>query len=488
MHPADAMLYWAKLFPQRLAVMLPNMAITYQAMAQAIEAVSERIQRLQLDPSEPFAVFIDDPAKLIAVCFALVRNGISCAPAPHATIAQLKANTINSLIFSGPRDALADGQNIRFDDSWLRPSRMANTSPDAAAKDSAAYGDLIFFTSGTTGVPKKVIMSSRAFIERVNILTVTGEAAHQRVLMLPGLGSVFGFNRAAAVHYAGKTVCFAYGPETQLRFIDAFEVDVIVASVQQILDILAVLKPGFGSRSGSLKEVWISGGYASGELVRRIQTGLCRNVINVYGSSESGLAAAARYDLIAHVPQAVGFVRPDMQIEIVDVAGNPVPAGQEGLVRGRSRFIAEVFAAHEPEKVAEAADAWWYPGDLGRLTEDGILCISGRTDEVINMGGVKVAASLLDERVRAYPGVKDAGTCAVLGPSGMDEVWIGVVSDVPVDFADLKNRIEESQTDAIKVGEIFAVEQIPRNDLGKLQRHELKALLLGIKSRALAEA
>jgi len=484
MHPADAMLYWAKLYPQRLAVLMPHMAITYRAMADAIEGASERVARLNLDRGEPLAVFVDDPAKLIAVCFALVRTGISCAPAPQTSLAQLKAHNINCLIFSSPNDVMADGRNIRFEDSWLRPSRNAG-SP---ALDVADYGDLIFFTSGSTGVPKKVIMSSAAFIERVNILTVTGEAAHKRVLMLPGLGSVFGFNRAATVHYAGKTVCFAFGPEAQLRCINAFGIDVIVASVQQIEDILALLETGNKYRCESLKEVWVSGGYASNELVRRVQSLLCRNVINVYGSSESGFAAAARYDMIAHVPHAVGFVRPDMEIEIVDVAGNAVPAGQQGLVRGRSRFIAEVFAAHEPDNASAAADAWWYPGDLGSLTEDGILCISGRTDDVINMGGVKVAASLLDERVRSFPGVEDAGTCSVTGVSGMDEVWIGIVGGEALDTAEVKRLLEQSQSDAVKVGEVFIVEHIPRSDNGKLQRHELKALLLGIKSRALAGA
>jgi acyl-coenzyme A synthetase/AMP-(fatty) acid ligase len=482
MHPVDAMLYWAKIYPQRVAILLPDMAISYKAMADAIEAASDRIQRLDFRRDEPVAVFIGDPAKLIVVCFALVRNGISCAPMPQTTLPQLQENKINSRIFSDESEVMSGGRNIRFDDSWLRPSGTSRTT--AATKESADYGDLIFFTSGSTGVPKKVIMSSRAFIERVSVLTVTGEAAHSRVLMLPGLGSVFGFNRAATVHYAGKTVCFAYGPEAQLRFINTFAVEVIVASVQQILDILAVLEKGAKYRSESLKEVWISGGYASDELVRRIQSNLCRIVMNVYGSSEAGFVAAAPYDMISHVPQAVGFVRPDMRVEIVDASGTSVPAGQEGLLRGQSRFIAEIFAAHHPENAAKADDSWWYPGDLGSLTAEGILCISGRTDEIINMGGVKIAASLLDERVRSYPGVKDAGTCAVLGRSGMDEVWIGIVADSGVDVAALKQSVENSQTDMIKVGEVFCLDLIPRNNLGKLQRHELKALLLGIKSRA----
>jgi long-chain acyl-CoA synthetase len=488
MHPADAMLYWAKLYPQRLAVILPHMAITYQAMAAAIESASERIQRLELDPTEAVAVFIDEPAKLIAVCFALVRNGISCAPSPQTPPLQLQANRITNIIFSGASDVVLGGRNFHFDDSWFRLNVTSSSIEKMPDNDSSQYGSLIFFTSGSTGVPKKVIMSSQAFVERVNILPVTGEAAHKRVLMLPGLGSVFGFNRTATVQYAGKTACFAYGPEAQLRFVDTFNIDVIVASVQQIMDILKVLDRGSRHRSESLKEVWISGGYASEELVRRIQSSLCRNVLIVYGSSESGFVAAARYDMIAHVPQAVGFVTPDTRIEIVDVEGNPVPTGTEGLVRGRSRFISEVYAALNPEKAKEAGEAWWYPGDLGRLTDDGILCISGRTDEVINMGGVKIAAALLDETVLGYPGIKDAGICAVPGQSGMDEVWIGIVPDREIDVAAFKRWIEESQTDSIRIGEIYFVDQIPRGELGKLQRHELKALLLGIKARILAEA
>jgi acyl-coenzyme A synthetase/AMP-(fatty) acid ligase len=484
MHPADAMLYWAKVYPQRLAVLLPYMAITYQAMAEAIEAISQRVVELQFDRLEPVAVFIEDPAKLITICFALVRNGISCAPQPQATIAHLQTNNIKTAIFSDAGDVMLNGRNVRFDDSWLKPRAPSSSAPALAPSNPSDYGDIIFFTSGSTGVPKKVIMSSDAFIERVITLTGTGEAAYGRVLMVPGLGSVFGFNRAATVHYAGKTVCFAYGPEAQLRFINTFGIEVVVASVQQIQDILAVLEKGMRYRSESLKEVWVSGGIATEELIKRIRTTLCRNVLNVYGSSESGFTASARYDMIAHVPQAVGFVRPDMEIEIVDAQGLPVPAGQEGLIRGRSRFIAEVFAAHNPNRANEANDAWWYPGDLGWMTEDAILCVSGRADDVINMGGVKIAAEVLDERIRHFPGVSDGGVCAVADSSGINEVWIGVVSDGEIDVAELKRSIETSQADLIKVGEIMVVDQIPRSDLGKLQRHDLKALLLGIKNRA----
>ncbi len=99
--------------------------------------------------------------------------------------------------------------------------------------------------------------------------------------------------------------------------------------------------------------------------------------------------ASASYNMISHEPSAVGYALPNMQVEIVDETGAAVRAGQEGLVRGRSSYIAKIFAANHPEKATAANDAWWYSGDLGRLTEDGLLCIAGRADDLINMGGEK---------------------------------------------------------------------------------------------------
>jgi acyl-coenzyme A synthetase/AMP-(fatty) acid ligase len=487
MHPTDVMFHWARHCPQRLAILLPDMAITYKALAEAIEAASERIVQYHFDPREPVAVAIGDPAKFLAVCHALLRNGISCAPASANTFAQLQSNKINTLIFSGESEAFFGGRSIRFDDSWLRGSKSTTVQP--TKKNTSRYGALIFFTSGTTGIPKKVIVPNDAFTERMNMLTVTGEAAHNRVLILPGLGSVFGFNRTASVLYAGKTACFAYGVEAQLSFVNTFNIDVVIGSTQQIFDIVNFIEKSDRKYNfGSLKELWISGGFAPDELVRQAQSSVCRNVGIVYGSSESGFVASAPYDLISHIPQAVGYVTPEMKIEIVNAANAPLPSGQEGLVRGQSGFISKIFAANHPGKAAESADAWWYPGDLGSLTDEGILCVVGRVDDVINMGGVKVAAELLDEEARRYPGIKDAGVCGVTGPSGIEELWIGVVAGAELDIQAMKIIIEESQAERIPVGNILIVDEIPRNGLGKLQRHDLKALLLSMKHRALSGA
>jgi acyl-coenzyme A synthetase/AMP-(fatty) acid ligase len=488
MHPAEMIFYWAKTNPENLAAVQPDMAITYRALASAIAAVGKRIERYGFDQSEPVAVAIDDPTRFLTVCLALLSKGFACAPVNREMFPHLQSNNIGNLIFAGEANVIAGGRNVRFDDGWLQSETNAAPVWRPEQTALAAAADMIFFTSGTTGTPKKVVIPSRALPHRTKLLSFSGETDFTRALVIPSVSSNFGFVKVAMQMFAGKTVFFAGDTGDPLRLINTFKIEMISASAQQALSLVELIETEPGHRMDSVKEVRIGGGFASLDLVRRIQARLCRNVTTEYGATESSLVAVANYATTADIPNAVGIVLPGIDIEIVDETNTPVPPGEEGLVRGRSSFISEMFAANNPAKAAEAADAWWYPGDLGRLMPNGVLCIGGRMDDVINCGGVKVSAVALDEIVCRYPGIKDAGVCGVRSASGLEEAWVGIVADPGIDTADLKHSLEQSQKYQVRVGEILVIEKVPRNNLGKLQRHDLRAMLLGMKSRALTEA
>jgi acyl-coenzyme A synthetase/AMP-(fatty) acid ligase len=86
-----------------------------------------------------------------------------------------------------------------------------------------------------------------------------------------------------------------------------------------------------------------------------------------------------------------------------------------------------------------------------------------------------------------YPGVKEAATCAVRDRSGIDVVWIGIVAEGELDQAAIMTFLAESGEFPIEPREILSIDEVPRNDLGKIQRHKLKELLLGLKNRLLAD-
>lgn len=91
---------------------------------------------------------------------------------------------------------------------------------------------------------------------------------------------------------------------------------------------------------------------------------------------EAGRIGYASYDMIANVPNAVGFVVPNVRVEIVNENDKSLAPGEEGRVRCQTEYYSKIFAANNLERASEADNVWWYPGDLGHLTSDGIICIS----------------------------------------------------------------------------------------------------------------
>lgn len=302
--------------------------------------------------------------------------------------------------------------------------------------------------------------------------------------MLPGVAGGIGFNAAATVLYGGKTVCFAPSGEAALALIEWFGIDAIVASPQQALSLADVQAKSPKYNMSSLKAVRTGGALLNKEAARRVKHNLCRNIITWYASSEAGIAASAAYDTVADTPGAVGFVLPEVELEIVDSDGRPVPVGSDGIVRLRTHeFVASRRAMGDSN--GDTADSlWFYPGDIGRLTENGLLCLIGRYSDVINRGGLKIAASKIEEVLEALPQIKEAAACGMEGSSGLEEIWIAFVLQSSIDPAEIKSHIMGHPDLGFEVDEVIEVPAMPRNDAGKVQKHLLKEALLRLKKGA----
>jgi acyl-coenzyme A synthetase/AMP-(fatty) acid ligase len=153
---------------------------------------------------------------------------------------------------------------------------------------------------------------------------------------------------------------------------------------------------------------------------------------------------------IAHIPDAVGFVIPDAEVQIVEGQDNILPFGAEGFVRLRTKLFVTNFQI-------EDANIWFYPGDIGWLTADGVLCIAGRKDEVLNRGGVKLSMTDFEDFFRSCPGVTDAGVCSVIGALGFEEVWIGLVFSASADIGAVRKTIEADPNFGTNIDKLFAV-------------------------------
>jgi 3-phosphoshikimate 1-carboxyvinyltransferase len=188
--------------------------------------------------------------------------------------------------------------------------------------------------------------------------------------------------------------------------------------------------------------------------------------------------------MIADVKGAVGYVMPSVKVEIVDSAGRILAPGKEGFVRVRSPVFAINMAT------TKSTDEWFYTGDVGWVTEDGLLCIVGRTGDVINRGGEKLSITDFENFLMICPGVKDAGVCTHEASSGLSEVWVGLVLSPNTDIGAIRFAIESNAHFKSNVDKIFVIDAVPRGTVGKIQRDQLKIMLQSIaeESRCLTQA
>jgi acyl-coenzyme A synthetase/AMP-(fatty) acid ligase len=481
MQIVDAIRFWANATPARPAIIQHNGVQTYRMLADAILAAASHFSRSELDPAKPVVVAIEDPARMLVALLGLLHAGFSVVPAYSELLEHAPLTGADTLVSEHGGLVWADHTTILFNDAWMS-AHARRPETGVAAPVSGRDGDMIFFTSGSTGRPKMSVHTPLARAQRVLHSRVSMFSDFERALVVPSLSSSFGFHRVSEILDIGKTVCFAPSGQPTLLLANLYNIEHIIASVQQAVALADHQEKGAHVRLSGLKSLRIGGGKISHQGIERIKLNLCRNVVVSYASTEAGAIAMAPHDMIAGIPDAAGFVMPEVRVEIVDAAGAVLPIGSEGFVRAQTPFFTATAATSNHD--ARQEPRWYYPGDIGRLTENGVLCIAGRREDVLNRGGVKLATTDFEEFVLAAPGVRDAGACNVMGETGFAEIWVGVVLEDGVDVGNFQRHIESNQKFSGNIDKMFVVEEIPRGENRKLQREQLQAMLKSIVEEA----
>ena len=474
MHIVDMVYYWARTTPLRPAVIEPTSSITYASLAHAVEIAADHFAKNIADKSKPVAISIQSGSKMLVAMLGLLRAGFSAVLANKPVFQHLTSTGANTLVFERDSATLDGDVNITFDDNWLSFGTKAATENKPLPRSKTNGGNILCFTSGTTGRPKVVACPQSSWQQRVVFPLNSAFANYERMLIVPGLITSWGLSRAYEALHSGRTVCLAPPGIPTLWMINTYDIDTILASPQQALELAELQEKAAHFPLAALKTFQIGASTISRSSVLRVKKSLCRNVIMIYGSTEAGVAALAPYDMIADVDGAVGYVMPGVDVEIVDAADRVLPVGKEGFVRIHSQVFAENMTT------AGSSEQWFYPGDLGRLTENNMLCIAGRNSDVVNRGGDKLSTPDLEEFLTNCFGVKDAGVSTVMGQRGFSEVWVGLVLGPAADMAALRHTIESNAQYKDNIDKIFVVEAIPRGTLGKIQRDELKKILQDI--------
>ena len=316
---------------------------------------------------------------------------------------------------------------IPFDQSWTAGDGTPIDNPvDVGADDLCR----ITLTSGTTGDPKAIGLTHRMAAERIARHDyIYGPLAPQcsRMFCDLSLGINLGFLFLVQMLSRGGVFMFrGANAEVTLQAFELYKIQCLVMSPAALGEFVDYYER-FPTHQGNVQLILSGGSFISRALADRVRSRICTNLVTFYGATEVHGIAAATAQAIEGTPGAVGYLLPWMTVEAVDRSGTPVPRGQEGLLRVRGPFSIAGYLNDQAASSDVFRGGWFYPGDMGTVTPDGMLIIGGREKSVLNLGGDKINPELVEHVLAAAPGVADAAAFAVPNALGIDELWAAIV-------------------------------------------------------------
>jgi fatty-acyl-CoA synthase len=483
--------------PGRTALLFDDRSWTYAELDDAVTRAAGMLLDLGLERGDRVATYGRNSDAYLLAYLGCARAGLVHVPINYALtgdeLAYLVADSGSRAVLVDPslRPALdAAGLQVSTvvalrdaDDSLLA---QASTGPVPSVDVEVADTDLVqlLYTSGTTSKPKGAMMTHRALVHEYlsSIVALDFSEADEPLHPMPLYHSA-GMHVFLMPYLAvGATNHLMETPDIPeiLRLVEErglrslFLAPTVWVPLSQ--------HPDFATRDlGSLRKAFYGASIMPQPVLLRLQEALPElGFWNCFGQSEIGpLATVLRPEEHGDRSESCGRAVLFVEIRVVDEAGADVPAGEAGEVVYRSPQLCEGYWG-KPEETAEAfRDGWFHSGDLVRVDEQGYLTVVDRIKDVINTGGVLVASREVEDVLYTHPAVAEV---AVIGTP--DERWIEavtavVVSKAPVTAEELIAHAKRSLAGFKVPKSIHLVDELPRNQSGKLLKRVLRDDLEG---------
>lgn len=346
----------------------------------------------------------------------------------------------------------------------------------------------IIHTSGTSGVPKGVLLTHAQLMENAwnhrQSLNLTGE---ERFCMTPPMFHALGcVGSVITMMVAGGTlVCFGSSSNEELYQVLLRERCTVLCSVPTIfVRLVELVKSRGGLPEGWKLRLCITAGAPCGTqtLADMKQVLGARHVVVMYGMTEAGpgIAGTAPGDFLEILTGTVGRFWPGVQGQIRSLEdGHVLGPGQKGEICVKSYSVMREYYRN-PEETRKAVDAegWLHTGDIGSLSADGYLSLHGRCKDLIIRGGENISSREIEEFLRTNDTVEDAAVVGAPDTEYGEAIYAFVIAEKGsrVSEALLKDWCR-GRIATIKIPQrILVVEAFPATATGKTAKGELRRM------------
>ena len=484
--------------PEKTFIETPEgLSLSYRQMLSASARYAHALVAAGVEPGARVAIQMDKTPAFIFIYLACVRAGAAFLPlntayTPHEVGYFLSdASPTVFICNSERREALAEvaaqaGSRIETHESGKESGtygslfELAFASPEIFENAERGPDDLaaILYTSGTTGRSKGAMLTHDNLASNALTLCDLWRFSSDDVLIhsLP-------VYHTHGLFVATNTILMA---GASMLFLGKFDAKAILAAMAHCTVLMGVPtfytrlldEPGLNKKACANMRLFISGSAPLlAETHRQWFERTGHHILERYGMTETNMSTSNPYDG-ERIAGTVGLPLPDVDLRVVDPDnGALLPQGEIGMIEVKGPNVFHGYWLM-PEKTAAEfrPDGYFITGDLGEIDEKGYVRIVGRGKDLIISGGLNIYPKEVETEIDALPGVFES---AVIGVPDADfgEAVVAVIVrekgasiDEAAIFAALRERLAKFKWPK----QIFFVEALPRNTMGKVQKNLLR--------------
>jgi pristinamycin I synthase-3/4 len=449
---------WAAERPEAVAVEHEGERLTYGELDRRSGRLAGR---LRIEPGRPVGLRVERGLGMVIGLLAIWKAGGAFLPLdpdlPEARLAAMLEDAGNPAVISERDLTDEDG-----------PSEVRERAPE-----DLAY---LIFTSGTTGRPKAVQVEEGSL---ANLLAVSqsefGWDASDRMPCLASFSfDIFLFELLNPLAAGGTAVLVPVRPAVDVDRLASdlggfTRLHAVPALMRQIVDrVLAGEVP-----APRLRTVFVGGEAVPADLLDDMRRAFPRAEIRVlYGPTE-GTVICTSHRVAEEGPARPLLGRPlgNMEVRLLDRAGEPVPIGVPGEVWLGGAGVSRGYLNREEltrERYVEGDGRRWYrTGDLARWLPDGTLEFRGRADDQVKIRGFRVEPGEVEAVLASHPAVREA---VVVAREGRLVAYV-----VGGEETELRSFLRERLPEYMVPSAIVALDALPLTRHGKVDRRALPA-------------
>ncbi|MFI1972304.1 non-ribosomal peptide synthetase [Streptomyces cinnamoneus] len=481
--------------PDAVALRHTGTSLTYRELDEWAGRLAARLAAKGTGPGSLVALAADRGPAAVAGVLAVLKTGAAYLGLDPATPVRRQRRMIEE---AGPHVVLAEPGLDRFPTLDVPRVRLVPLTEGPLHPGPAREPDEddlfhIVYTSGTTGNPKGVRISRRSVRNRLEWMWRDHPFTEGAVLAVQKSVALVAspWELLGGLLQGVPSVVLGSDEVLDPALFAAAVAREAITHLYVTPQLLAGLLEESAALAGGHQPVLVTSGADAlpVSVVRRFrEVWPAATLLNLYGMTETASNVGA-YDTAALPDDAervpVGRAVAGAVLSVRDRLGRRLPAGAPGevWVSGPPLALGYLGGDDGDRFTTDASGTRHYrTGDRGRLLPDGVLEITGRTDNQIKVRGYRVELEEVESTLRKAPGVTDAGAYADRD-EGETRVVACVTADEELDVPALRAHLRDRLPDYMLPARVEQVPRLPLGTNGKLDRAALRDVVASTRAR-----